>query len=285
MGSPDVSALHSPSPVAAETKRSRAGSKLTRLCLDSAGPGRLELCDVGFRVPDAINGHKWLLRHITLTVEPGETLALVGAGRSGKSLLTALFSRIYDVSEGEILLDGYDIRELHLPLLRRLVSTAFEDPTVFSISVAETLRLGRPDATDAELAEAINIAAARFVYDLPFGLDTCIGEQGRRLSSAQRQRLCLARAIVSPPKLLVVEDILPGLDARTEAEVTEALRLASREVTAVVVARRLSTVLRADRVAFLEGDHISGATFTHIGTHADLFDRVERYRNLLADRS
>jgi ATP-binding cassette subfamily B protein len=216
-----------------------------------------------------------------LAVEPGETLALLGSTGSGKSLLTALLSRIYDVSEGQILLDGHDIRELALPSLRRSVSTAFEDPTVFSMSVAENLRLGRPDATDAELEEAIDIAAARFVYDLPFGLDTPIGEPGRRLSGGQRQRLCLARAIVSAPKLLVIDDTLSGLDVRTEAEVTEALRVALNGITGIVVARRLSTVLLADRVALLDRDDSCGATITHVGTHAELFAKVARYRYLL----
>lgn len=241
-----------------------------------AWAGRLELRDVGFRIPDAAAGAKWLLRHVTLTIEPGETLALVGSVGWGKSLLTSLLSRIYDVSEGQILLDGHDIRELSLPSLRRSVSTAFEDPTVFSMSVAESLRVGRPGATDAELAEAIGIAAARFVYELPFGLDTRIGERGMRLSSGQRQRLCLARAIIAAPTLLVVDDTLSGLDVSAEA-----LRVALTGTTGIVVARRLSTVLLADRVAFLEADDCSGATIAHVGTHAELFARVAAYRHLM----
>ncbi|HTQ16280.1 ABC transporter ATP-binding protein [Mycobacterium sp.] len=228
-----------------------------------APAGRLELRDVGFRVTDSAGGARWLLRHVTLDVEPGETLALVGAMGSGKSLLTALLSRIYDVAEGQILLDGHDIRELPLATLRRTVSTAFEDPTVFSMSVAENLRLGREDATDAELAEAIEIASARFVYDLPLGLDTRIGEQGMRLSAGQRQRLCLARAIVAAPRVLVVED-------------SDALRRVLEGVTSIVVARRLSTVLLADRVALLDS-----GTITHVGTHAELFSRVAWYRDLM----
>jgi len=244
-----------------------------------AGPmpaGRLELRDVGFRVPDSSGSERWLLRHVTLSVEPGEILALVGAMGAGKSLLTALLSRIYDVAEGQILLDGRDIRGLPLATLRRTVSTAFEDPTLFSASVAENLRLGREDATDAELAEAIEIASARFVYDLPFGLDTRIGEQGMRLSGGQRQRLCLARAIVAAPRLLVVDDSLSGVDVHTEATVSDGLRRAMDGVTSIVVARRLSTVLLADRVALLDN-----GTITDIGTHAELFSRVAWYRHLM----
>ncbi|WP_396912862.1 ABC transporter ATP-binding protein, partial [Mycolicibacterium sp.] len=133
--------------------------------------GRLELRDVGFRFPDA-GRQDWALRHIDLVVEPGETVALVGATGSGKSVLAALFSRLYDVTEGQILIDGRDVRELSLQALRQTVATAFEDPTLFSMSVAENLRLGRADATDEQVSEAIEIAAAQFVYDLPFGLDT-----------------------------------------------------------------------------------------------------------------
>lgn len=210
--------------------------------------GRLELDDVGFRVPDAVTGEQWLLRHVTLIVEAGETLALVGAAGAGTSLLTALLSRLYDASEGRILLDGQDIREMSLPTLRGAVCTAFEDPTVFSMSVAEHLRIGRPDATDAELSAALDIAAARFVHDLPFGIDTRIGEQGMRLSGGQRQRLCLARAIVATPKLLVIDDALPGLDTQTEIGIAAALRVALKGVTGIIVARRISSVLLADRV-------------------------------------
>src|SRR6478609_9433792 len=149
--------------------------------------GRLELVDVGFRFPDAAPDD-WALRHIDATVEPGETLALVGSTGSGKSVLAALLSRLYDVTEGEIRIDGQDIRELSLPALRQAVATAFEDPTLFSMSVAENLRLGRPDATNDQMAQAIEVAAADFVYDLPFGLDTRIGEQGMSLSGGQRHR-------------------------------------------------------------------------------------------------
>lgn len=238
--------------------------------------GRLELRDVGFRFPDA-GRQDWALRHIDLVVEPGETVALVGATGSGKSVLAALFSRLYDVTEGQILIDGCDIRELSLQALRQTVATAFEDPTLFSMSVAENLRLGRADATDEQMAEAIEIAAAQFVYDLPFGLDTRIGEQGMSLSGGQRQRLSLARAILAAPKILVLDDTLSALDVHTEAVVTEALRRVLRGVTGVVVAHRASTVLLADKVALLQD-----GTITHIGTHAQLLAQVPQYRYLLA---
>ncbi|CDP88508.1 MULTISPECIES: ABC transporter ATP-binding protein [Mycolicibacterium] len=236
--------------------------------------GRLELRDVGFKFPD---GDDWALRHVDAVVEPGQTLALVGATGSGKSVLAALFSRLYDVTEGQILIDGRDIRELSLPALRQTVATAFEDPTLFSMSVAENLRLGRADATDAQLEQAVEVAAAQFVYDLPFGLDTRIGEQGMSLSGGQRQRLSLARAILAAPKILVLDDTLSALDVHTEAVVTEALGRVLRGVTGVIVAHRASTVLLADKVALLQN-----GTITHIGTHAQLLARVPQYRYLLA---
>jgi ATP-binding cassette subfamily B protein len=238
--------------------------------------GRLELVDVGFRFPDAAPDN-WALRHVDATVEPGETLALVGSTGSGKSVLAALLSRLYDVTEGEIRIDGQDIRELSLAALRQAVATAFEDPTLFSMSVAENLRLGRPDATDQQLAQAVEIAAAQFVYDLPFGLDTRIGEQGMSLSGGQRQRLSLARAILAAPKILVLDDTLSALDVHTEAVVEEALRRLLHHVTGIVVAHRASTVLLADKVALLQD-----GTITHVGTHAQLLASVPRYRYLLA---
>ncbi|MCW2630222.1 MAG: ABC-type multidrug transport system, ATPase and permease component [Mycobacterium sp.] len=239
--------------------------------------GRLELVDVGFRFPDS---DTWALRHVSVTVEPGETLALVGSTGSGKSVLAALLSRLYDVTEGEIRIDGRDIRELSLAALRHAVATAFEDPTLFSMSVAENLALGRSSkdpATDEQLAQAIEIAAAQFVYDLPFGLDTRIGEQGMSLSGGQRQRLSLARAILAAPKILVLDDTLSALDVHTEAVVEEALRRVLHHVTGIVVAHRASTVLLADKVALL-----SDGTITHIGTHAELLASVPQYRYLLA---
>ena len=236
--------------------------------------GRLELIDVGFRFPDS---DSWALRHVNLTVESGETVALVGATGSGKSVLAALLSRLHDVSEGTILVDGTDIRELSLPALRHTVATAFEDPTLFSMSVAENLRLGNPEATDEDLARGINVASAGFVYDLPFGLDTRIGEQGMSLSGGQRQRLSLARAIIAEPRILVLDDTLSALDVHTEAEVTEALGRVLRDVTGIVVAHRASTVLLADRVALLEN-----GTVTRVGTHAELLADAPEYRYLLA---
>jgi ATP-binding cassette subfamily B protein len=243
--------------------------------------GLLEFDDVGFRFPDS---DTWVLRHVSLTVEPGETLALVGATGSGKSALAALLPRLYDVIEGSIRIGGIDIRDMSLEVLRGEVAVAFEDPTLFSMSVAENLTLGRSrgdPATEAEVHSAIEIAAAQFVYELPFGLQTRIGEQGMSLSGGQRQRLSLARAILAKPRVLVLDDTLSALDVHTEAVVTEALRRVLGAVTGIVVAHRASTLLLADKVALL--DTVDGAgTITHIGTHEELLATVPRYRYLLA---
>lgn len=248
---------------------------------DPPRSGRLELDDVGFRFPDS---DTWVLRHVSVTVEPGQTLALVGATGSGKSVLAALLPRLYDVTEGCIRIDGIDIRDLSLDALREQVAVAFEDPILFSMSVAENLALGRSlddPVTAAEVESAIEIAAAQFVYELPFGLQTRIGEQGLSLSGGQRQRLSLARAILARPSILVLDDTLSALDVHTEATVTEALRRVLGDVTGILVAHRASTVLLADKVALLDTVDQAG-TITHIGTHEELLATVPRYRYLLA---
>jgi len=232
---------------------------------------------VSFRFPDADAD---ILHDVSLHLRPGETVALVGATGSGKSILTNLIARLWDVTGGRITLDGVDIRDLRLRQLRQLVATAFEDPTLFSMSARENLALGRPNASDADIAEAIEVAQAQFVYDLPFGLDTRIGEQGLSLSGGQRQRLALARAVLARPAVLVLDDTLSALDIHTEALVEAALQRVLRNVTGIVVAHRASTVLLADRVALL-----SGGTITHLGTHVALLLRVPDNRALRSAES
>jgi ATP-binding cassette subfamily B protein len=236
--------------------------------------GHLRLEGVGFRFPD---GDKPVLHDVWLEVRPGETVAIVGATGSGKTTLTSLVPRLLDPTAGRVTIDGHDVRELSLPALREVVATAFEEPTLFSMSVRENLTLGRHDATEEELDGAIRTAQAMFVYDLPWGLDTRIGEQGMSLSGGQRQRLALARAVLSRPRILVLDDTLSALDVETEALVEEALRDVLREATGIVVAHRASTVLLADKVALLRD-----GTITHVGRHADLLDEVPEYRELLA---
>ncbi|QNN54286.1 ABC transporter ATP-binding protein [Nocardioides mesophilus] len=237
--------------------------------------GRLRLEGVGFAFPDEPD--RPVLHDLDLVVEPGETVAIVGATGSGKTTLTALVPRLYDVTAGRVTIDGVDVRELELENLRTIVATAFEDPTLFSMSARENLALGRPDATEEEILEAVEVAQAAFVHDLPWGLDTRIGEQGMSLSGGQRQRLALARAVLAQPKILVLDDTLSALDVHTEKLVEEALRRVLAHTTAIVVAHRASTVLLADKVALLQDGSI-----THVGRHSDLLATVPAYRELLA---
>jgi ATP-binding cassette subfamily B protein len=221
-----------------------------------------------------------VLRGVSLTVEAGETMALVGGTGSGKTTLTALVPRLYDVTGGRVLIGGVDVRDLRLDQLRHAVTTAFEDATLFSASVRENLTLGRAGVTEADVAEAIDVAQATFVYGLPFGLDTRIGEQGLSLSGGQRQRLALARAVLGRPRVLVLDDPLSALDVHTEAQVEAALRRVLAGTTALVVAHRPSTVLLADRVALLADGVIKA-----VGTHTELLATVPEYRDLLAQTS
>jgi ATP-binding cassette subfamily B protein len=236
--------------------------------------GHLRFESVSFRFPDADED---LLRDLDLDIQPGETVALVGATGAGKTAFTALVPRLQDVTGGRITIDGVDIRYLTLDDLRQIVATAFEDATLFSMSVRENLTLGRPDATQEEMDEALDVAQAHFVRDLPWGLETRIGEQGMSLSGGQRQRLALARAVLTHPKILVLDDTLSALDVHTEAMVEEALRRVLVDVTGIVVAHRASTVLLADKVALLQDGRI-----TAVGTHQELLETVPAYRHLLA---
>jgi ATP-binding cassette subfamily B protein len=239
--------------------------------------GRLVFADAHFRYADSPAQYPDLLDGIDLDVLPGETMAVVGLTGSGKSTLTALTGRLYDVTGGSISIDGVDIRDLTHEDLHRHLAMAFEDATLFSASVRDNVLLGRPESTDVELAEAIEIAQAGFVYELPQGLDTRVGEEGLSLSGGQRQRLALARAVAAKPSVLVLDDPLSALDVDTEALVEAALRRVLASTTAIVVAHRPSTVMLADRVALLEGGRI-----TAVGRHSELLLTSAHYRFVIS---
>jgi len=237
--------------------------------------GELVLEGVRFRYPGAADD---TLRGVDVVVRPGGTMALVGATGSGKTTLTALVPRLYDVTGGRVLVDGVDVRDVALAQLRRVVATAFEDPVLISASVRENVALGVPGCGDDEVWAALRVASADgFVAALPWGLDTRIGEQGLSLSGGQRQRLALARAVLGRPPVLVLDDPLSALDVHTEAEVEAALRRVLGGVTALVVAHRSSTVQLADRVAMLRDGVIAA-----VGTHRELLASDPEYRALLA---
>jgi ATP-binding cassette subfamily B protein len=248
--------------------------------------GEIEFRDVRFR--HSVDGQgadehsgeaREVLRGLSLTVRPGETMALVGATGSGKTVLTSLVGRLEDVTGGAVLLDGVDVRRLRLADLRCLVATAFEDPVLISASVRENVALGTPGASSEDVWEALRVAGADgFVAALPWGLDTRIGEQGLSLSGGQRQRLALARAVIGRPPVLVLDDPLSALDVHTEAQVEAALRRLLGGVTALVVAHRPSTVQLADRVALLSDGRIAA-----VGTHRELLAGNAEYRDLLSN--
>jgi len=242
--------------------------------LPAKGRGHVQFENVRFAYPGAGED---VLTGINLDLRPGETIALVGATGSGKTTLTALVGRLADVTSGKITVDGVDVRDLDLADLRRTVATAFEEPVLFSASVRENVALGAAGATEADVRQALQVASADFIDDLPWGLDTRIGEQGLSLSGGQRQRLALARAVVGKPSVLVLDDPLSALDVHTEAEVEHALRSVLSDVTALVVAHRPSTVQLADRVAMLSDGRI-----TAVGRHSDLLATNEKYRALLS---
>ena len=235
--------------------------------------GFLRFEGVGFRYPDA---EGWALRHVDLDVSPGETLALVGTTGSGKTSLLNLVPRLLDVSQGRITLDGHDVRDIRLSSLRRAVAVAFDDPLLFSASVRENLLLGWPDAGDEDLEIAVATAQAQFVHDLPWGLDTRVGEQGLTLSGGQRQRLALARAIVGRPAVLVLDDPLSSLDVHTETLVERALAQVLAASTALVAVHRPATLALADRVAFLDEGRLLA-----VGTHSELAAELASYRAVL----
>jgi ATP-binding cassette subfamily B protein len=191
--------------------------------------------------------------------------------------VTALTTRLYDVTGGSITLDGVDIRDLTRYDLRKHIAMAFEDATLFSASVRDNVLLGRPEGTEEDLAEALDIAQSAFVYELPKGLDTKVGEEGLSLSGGQRQRLALARAVAAKPEVLVLDDPLSALDVDTEALVEAALRRVLASTTALIVAHRPSTVMLADRVALLQGGKI-----TAVGKHSELLASSDHYRFVIS---
>ena len=235
--------------------------------------GHLVFDHVTFTYPGAAEP---VLRDIVLDLPPGQTVVLTGATGSGKSTLLQLVPRLADATSGSVRLDDTDIRDIPLAQLRAAVGCAFEDATLFSASVRENVMFGAPDADEAAVEAALTAAQARFAYDLPWGLDTRIGEQGMALSGGQRQRIALARAILAGPDVLILDDPLSALDVHTEERVTRALHEILAGATALVVAHRPSTVALADTVALLSGGVIAAT-----GSHRHLLASNPEYADLM----
>ncbi|MFJ4219758.1 ABC transporter ATP-binding protein [Curtobacterium luteum] len=243
--------------------------------------GALAFNGVHFRYQDSPPQYPDLVNGVELQLRPGETMALVGLTGCGKTTLLSLVPRLYDVTGGSVTIDGVDIRTLTREELRRHVGVAFEDATLFSTSVRDNVLLGRPDLSgdeaEAVMREALDIAQASFVDDLPDGVDTRVGEEGLSLSGGQRQRLALARAIAARPSVLVLDDPLSALDVDTEARVEAGLRRVLAETTSLIVAHRPSTVTLADRVALMENGVV-----TAVGTHSELMATNDHYRYVIS---
>ena len=240
-----------------------------------AGRGRVELHDVTFAYEGA---PRPALGDIDLVVEAGTTVALVGATGSGKTTLVQLLPRLYDVSAGSVRIDGADVREVELPSLRHAISVVDDDPFLFSASVHENIAYGRPEATREEVERAAARAqAAGFIAELPDGYDTRIGERGLTLSGGQRQRIAIARALLSDPRILILDDATSSVDASTEQAIKDALREVMAGRTTFVIAHRLSTIALADDIVVLEEGRIAAR-----GTHAELLDQSPLYAEIAA---
>jgi ABC-type multidrug transport system fused ATPase/permease subunit len=236
------------------------------------GGGDLRFEGVGFEYMDG----RPVLHDIDLELEPGKTIALIGHTGSGKTTLTSLVPRFYDVTSGRVTLDGVDVRDVKLNSLRHAIGIISQDPFLFSATVRENITFGAPDLDDAEVEDIARLAQAHeFVERLPKGYDTVIGERGITLSGGQRQRLAIARALAVDPRVLILDDATASVDASTEARIRVGLREAMRNRTTLIIAHRLSTIALADEIVVLADGRIAAR-----GTHEELLATSPVYRDI-----
>jgi ATP-binding cassette, subfamily B, bacterial len=239
--------------------------------------GRIEFDDVTFAYP--VSDGTRVLDGIEFSVEPGETIAIVGSTGCGKSTIARLLPRFYDVDGGSVRVDGHDVRDLSVHDLRRAIAVVTDDPFLFATTVFDNVAFARPDAEPHEVDAAIADAAAMdFVLDLPRGVDTEIGERGLTLSGGQRQRLALARALLADPTVLILDDATSAIDVAVEERIHDAIRRRRADRTTILIAHRLSTIAMADRVLLMDGGRIVAT-----GTHLDLLADSPLYAAILAD--
>ncbi len=236
------------------------------------GPGRVEFRGVGLRY----DGAEPALADVDLEVEAGRTVALVGPTGSGKTSLVALIARLYDPSDGAVLVDGADLRSVDVHSLRRSIAFVADDSFLFSASVAENIAYARPDATQEQIELAARRAQAHeFITALPDGYETVVGERGMTLSGGQRQRVAIARALLAEPRVLILDDATSSVDARTEEAIKRGLREVMEGRTTFVVAHRLSTISLADEIVVMDGGRVADR-----GTHEELLQRSPLYAEI-----
>jgi ATP-binding cassette subfamily B protein len=236
------------------------------------GDGRVRFESVRFEYAEG----RPVLEDVELDVEPGRNVAVIGHTGSGKTTLTALVPRFYDVAAGRVTIDGADVRDVKLASLRRAIAVISQDPFLFSTTVRENIAFGAADATDADIEQAARLAQAHdFIAELPDGYDTVIGERGITLSGGQRQRIAIARALIMNPRILILDDATASVDATTEARIRLGLRQVMRGRTTLIIAHRLSTIALADEIVVLDGGSIAAR-----GAHDDLLATSEIYREI-----
>jgi len=221
-----------------------------------------------------------VLKNVNLHIRPGEVVALVGPSGAGKSTLVNLIARFYDVTDGQVLIDGVDVRGIKLESIRRNVGMVMQESLLFSVTIKENIAYGRHDATEEEIVRAAKQADLHdFILTLPDAYDTKIGEDGIKLSVGQKQRLSIARAILTDPKILILDDATSALDSQTEANVQQALEHVMQGRTSIVIAHRLSTVVNADKIVVLDKGEV-----VDIGTHEELVNKPGVYRTLYEEQ-
>lgn len=236
--------------------------------------GRVEFQNVTFSYRD--DGGDPVLRDVSFIAEPGETVAILGSTGSGKSSLIHLISRFYDVSDGRVLVDDHDIRDVEIKSLRKHIGISLQEAVLFSGTIRDNIRYGRPNATEEEVVEAAKAAQAHeFITGFPQGYDTTVGQRGVNLSGGQKQRLAIARALLVKPAILILDDSTSAVDVETETKIEEALEELIADTTSFIIAQRISTVLNADKILILDEGRIVAE-----GNHAQLMDTSPIYREI-----